>query len=87
MAKNGVFDTNKGAITTITDNTKGGLLVDNMSIATVRSATIKNNDYANVYLSFGSHGDFENNTIDGRIRCDKKSTTLTRGDEQTCKKL
>lgn len=85
VAKNGVFDTNTAAVTTITDNTGGGLVVDNKSLATIKSATIEQNGFANVYLSFGSHGDFENNTIGGRIRCDNRQTTLTRGDEQRCR--
>jgi len=83
LGKAGIFDTNTAAITTVTDNGNGGLIADNNAIATFKSATIKNNagPQGNVFLSFGSHGDFENNDIDGDIFCDSIFDNEIRGDE------
>ena len=83
LGKAGIFDTNTDSTTTITDNGNGGLVVDNNSIATFKLATIKNNagPQGNVYLSFGSHGDFENNDIDGDINCDSFFDNEIRGNE------
>jgi len=81
LAKKSIFDTNSAANTFITDNINGGILVDNNSIVTLKSATVKNNGYANVYLSFGSNGDFEGNNIDGDIKCDSVLDNEIRGDE------
>jgi len=87
LTKSGIFDTNNIAEVTITDNSGGGVIADNNSIATFRNAVIRKNGFANVFLSFGSHGDFEGNDIAGRIRCDNPSDVLTRGDERKCKQL
>jgi len=81
LGKGSVFDTNNDALTTIANNANGGLLVDNKSIATVRSATINDNGFADVYLSFGSSGDFEDNTIGGGVMCDSMNGNYIRGDE------
>jgi len=87
LVKTGIFDTNSAAVTTITSNQGGGVVADNNSVLTLKDATVEGNEVAQVYLSFGSHGEFENNDIDGRIRCDSIFSVLTRGDEQICKYL
>ena len=90
LGKVGVFDTNEPAVTEIIGNTGGGLVVDNNSIATVRGAVIQGNtqdgEQRNVYLGFGSHGDFVGNTIEGdKILCDYFIGNYLRGDYQWCK--
>jgi len=91
LGKVGIFDTNGSAVTEITDNAGGGLVVDNNSVATVRGATIHGNTLdgkrRNVVLKFGSHGDFEGNDIGGgKIYCDSYIGNYLRGDYWFCKK-
>ena len=93
LGKLAVFDTNEPAVTEINNNTGGGLVVDNNSIATVRGANIHSNTYdgkakTNVVLSFGSHGDFVGNTIEeDKIYCDYLIGNYLRGDYWYCNKL
>jgi len=90
LGKTAVFDTNEPAVTKIADNKGGGLVVDNNSIAIVRNAQIHDNTYEdheqrNVILSFGSHGDFVNNYIEGnKIYCDAFIGNYLRGDIWWC---
>jgi len=91
LGKVGIFDTNGSAVTEITDNAGGGLVVDNNSVATVRGANIHGNTLdgrkRNVILKFGSHGDFEGNNIGGDvIYCDSYIGNYLRGDYWFCKK-
>lgn len=89
LGKVGIFDTNEPAVTEITGNTGGGLVVDNNSIATVRGASITGNTedghVRDVYLSFGSHGDFVDNDIgQDKILCDNWLGNFVRGDFPFC---
>jgi len=92
LGKVGVFDTNDSAVTEISGNTGGGLVVDNNSVATVRGANIHGNtldgEQRNVIVKFGSHGDFEGNTIEGDvIHCDYLIGNYLRGDYWFCKRM
>lgn len=82
MGKASVLDIGNATNVVINGNSVG-LQVDDGSTARIQSSTIVNT-VRNVVMTFGSRGDFEGNTIGGRVLCDK--TVLIRGDEN-CKRL